>query len=36
MGFWKRKEPPAQAAGAASAQLRDASRVLKVKAAEED
>lgn len=26
MGFWKRKEPPAQAAGAASAQLRDASR----------
>ena len=26
MGFWKRKEPPVQTAGAASAQLRDASR----------
>ena len=26
MGFWKRKEPPVQRAGAASAQLRDASR----------
>ena len=24
MGFWKRKEPPVQRAGAASAQLRDA------------
>ena len=26
MGFWKRKQPPAQGAGAASAQLRDAGR----------